>query len=74
MQAVYRDKCVDVSTADVVCGSLGKQWGKPLLFGERKDFFKGGIQKLVERWQKCIGAGENYMEKRLCTFVYKDYG
>jgi hypothetical protein len=29
VQAVYGDKCVDVSTVDVGYGSLDKKWGKP---------------------------------------------
>jgi hypothetical protein len=39
MQAVYGDKCVDVSTVDFGYGSLGKTWGKPLALGERKLLF-----------------------------------
>jgi histone-lysine N-methyltransferase SETMAR len=36
-----------------------------------KDFFKNGIQKLVEWWQKCIEVGGDYVEKQLCTVVNK---
>jgi histone-lysine N-methyltransferase SETMAR len=38
---------------------------------KEKDFFKNGIQKLVECWQKCIGVGGDYVEKRTCTVVNK---
>jgi len=32
----------------------------PVVSGESKThFFKGGIQKLVKQWQKCIEGGED---------------
>jgi histone-lysine N-methyltransferase SETMAR len=44
-----------------------RQWFRE----KEKDFFKNGIQKLVECWQKCIGVGGDYVEKRICTVVNK---
>jgi hypothetical protein len=32
-------------------------------FRKEKDFFKKGIQKLVERWQKGIEVGGYHVEK-----------
>ena len=36
MQAVYGDKCVDVSTVDFGYGSFGKTWGEATGFGRKK--------------------------------------
>jgi histone-lysine N-methyltransferase SETMAR len=36
-----------------------RQWFRE----KEKDFSKNGIQKLVERWQKCIEVGGHYVEK-----------
>jgi hypothetical protein len=40
-----------------------KKWGKPLVLGERKGLFKDAIQRLVQRWQKCIEVGGDIVEK-----------
>jgi hypothetical protein len=64
MQTVYGDKCVDLNTV--------RRWVQQVkqdelveadVLGERKRHFKDRIQKLVERWQKCIEDGRCYVEK-----------
>jgi hypothetical protein len=64
MQAVYGDKCVDVSTVSVGYSSLSKkEWGTKWFREKEKVFLKDGIQKLVKLWLKCIEVGGDYVEK-----------
>jgi hypothetical protein len=59
------DKCVDVSTVRHWVQQFRSQGcSMPVASGESKIlFFKGGIQKFVKQWQKCIEVGEDYVEK-----------
>jgi len=55
MKAVYGDKCVDVRYSSLEVKAAACQWFQETI----KHFFKGGIQKLVKQWQKCIEGGED---------------
>jgi len=73
MNAVYGDKCVDVSTVRRRVQQFRSQGcSTPVVSGESNiKFFKGRNQKLVKQWQKHIEGGDDYVEKRLCTVVNK---
>ena len=63
MQAVYGDKCVDVSKV--------RRWVRRFKDGElgqanlseKTPFFKDGFQKLVQRWRMCIEVRGDFVEK-----------
>ena len=55
MQAVYGDKCVDVSA--VRC------WVRRLKDGELGQFLKDWFQKLVQHWRKFIEVRGDFVEK-----------
>ena len=58
--------------SDVRYNSLEVKAAACQCFQEKvKYIFKGRIKKLVKQWQKCVGGGEDYMEKLLCTVVNK---
>jgi len=64
MQAVYGDQCVDVSTVlgkavEEVKSAVRKWFQK-----QNTSFFKGGFQKLVQRWRrKCIEVHRDFADK-----------
>ena len=59
MQAVYGDKCVDVSTVRHRVQQFKQLVGETSLCHKGQD----RIQKLVKHWQKCIEVGGYYAEK-----------
>ena len=38
--------------------------------GQSKEFYKEGIQKLVDRWQKCVAVQEDYVQKQKSVSFY----
>ena len=69
MQAVYRDKCVDVSKARCrVHQFKQEEVGKTSLCDKVRP---GQNSNLVKHWQKCTEVGGYYVEKWLCTVVNK---
>jgi hypothetical protein len=44
-------------------------WGTQVCATKQGQEGQDSTQKLVKCWQKCIEAGGDYMEKRLCTTV-----
>ena len=63
MQDVYGDQCVDVSTVRRwVRRFKDKELGQADL-SDKTPVFKDVLQKLVQRWRKCIEVRGNFVEK-----------
>ena len=65
MRPVYGDKCFTRPAIDVWCTKFARG-RESIVDKERQEpvsFFASGIQKLVDRWDKCLNELGQYVEK-----------
>jgi len=63
MQAVYGDQCAHVSTVRRRVRRFKDGGLEQMVSKTKHQFFKDGLQKLVQRWRKCIEVRGDFVEK-----------